>query len=92
MADEEAELEEVQEEEVEPPTRFTDEEVDLSLNSLLGFTSSTTMKVVGQLGTRQVVVLVDSRASHSFLSSKVVEELGCPVTVLLAIRYRWGTR
>ncbi|KAK0600484.1 hypothetical protein LWI29_015417 [Acer saccharum] len=50
--------------------------MDVSLHSLMGLTSSTTMKLKGQLGSRDVVVLVDSGASHSFISAKVVDELG----------------
>ena len=46
--------------------------LNLSYNSLLGFTSSHTMKVRGQLGSREVVILIDSGASHSFVASKLV--------------------
>ncbi|TXG48196.1 hypothetical protein EZV62_027490 [Acer yangbiense] len=50
--------------------------MDVSLHSLMGLTFSSTMKLTGQLGSRNVVVLVDSGASHSFISTKVVDELG----------------
>ena len=50
--------------------------LNLSYNSLLGFTSSHTMKVRGQLGSREVVILIDSGASHNFVASKLVRELG----------------
>ncbi|KAK0607764.1 hypothetical protein LWI29_020190 [Acer saccharum] len=53
--------------------------VDVSLNSLMGFTSSTTMTLKGMLGSREIIVLVDSGASHSFISTKVVTELGLPL-------------
>lgn len=46
----------------------------ISLNSLLGVTSSNTMKLVGALGSREVVVLIDSGAAHNFLSKKIVRE------------------
>ena len=41
---------------------------DFSLNSLMGFTSSHTMKVKGLLGAQEVVILIDSGVSHSFIS------------------------
>ena len=46
--------------------------LDLSLNSLMGFTSSHTMKVKGFLGAQEVVILIDSGASHNFIASKLV--------------------
>ncbi|TXG64840.1 hypothetical protein EZV62_011834 [Acer yangbiense] len=50
--------------------------MDVSLHSLMGLTSSSTMKLTCQLGSRNVVVLVDSGTSYSFISTKVVDELG----------------
>ena len=52
--------------------------LDLSLNSLIGITLSHTMKVRGSLGAREVVILIDSRASHSFIASKLMQELKLP--------------
>ncbi|KAL5582270.1 hypothetical protein UlMin_014712 [Ulmus minor] len=59
-----------------------DSALDLSLNSLMGFTSSHTMKVWGLLGTRKIIILIDSGASHSFISSKLVQEMDIPYVVL----------
>lgn len=44
----------------------------------MGVNSAKTMKVKGWIGLREVVVLVDSRASHNFVSKLVVQELGLP--------------
>lgn len=52
--------------------------VDLSLNSKRGFSSSNMMKLWGRIGGREVVVLVDTGATHSFISEVVVRELHLP--------------
>ncbi|KAL5576062.1 hypothetical protein UlMin_017761 [Ulmus minor] len=55
--------------------------LDLSINSLMGFTSSHTMKVKGLLGAHEVVILIDSGESHSFIATKLVHELKLPYEV-----------
>ncbi|GKG09428.1 putative mitochondrial protein, partial [Tanacetum coccineum] len=50
--------------------------VEVSLNSLLGFTSSRAMKIRGILGGVVVTVLIDSGATHNFLSKVLVARLG----------------
>ncbi|GJU22562.1 putative mitochondrial protein [Tanacetum coccineum] len=50
--------------------------VEVSLNSLLGFTSPRTMKIRGILGGVVVTVLIDSGATQNFLSKVLVERLG----------------
>ncbi|XP_024022722.1 uncharacterized protein LOC112091991 [Morus notabilis] len=64
----------------EPTTEEIEGVAGLSLNSLMGITSSNTMKLMGTLGDREVVVLVDSGASHNFLSQKVMREMQIPLT------------
>lgn len=59
--------------------------LDLSLHSLMGFTSSHTMKVKGLLGTREVIILIDSGASHSFIATKLVHELNLPCEVTTGV-------
>ncbi|GJW97748.1 ankyrin repeat-containing protein [Tanacetum coccineum] len=54
--------------------------VEVSLNSVMGFTSSHTMKIRGIIGDEEVVVLIDSGATHNFLSKRVLKELGLLVT------------
>lgn len=53
----------------------TNEKVDLSLNSMQGVSSFNTLKLWGRIGNREVLVLVDSGATHSFISESVVKEL-----------------
>nr|GEZ33552.1 hypothetical protein [Tanacetum cinerariifolium] len=54
--------------------------VKVSLNSVMGFTPTRTMKLSGNIGDQEVAVLIDCRATHNFISSKIVEELGLAVS------------
>ncbi|PKU77049.1 putative mitochondrial protein [Dendrobium catenatum] len=56
------------------------EVAEVSLNSVMGFTPSHTMKVKGKIHGREVVVLIDSGATHNFISTQVAEELGIEPT------------
>ncbi|KAI0525242.1 hypothetical protein KFK09_004635 [Dendrobium nobile] len=56
------------------------EVAEVSLNSVMGFTPSHTMKVKGKILGREVVVLIDSGATHNFISTQVAEELGMEPT------------
>lgn len=80
------------EEEEEEGTKATKEEsslmveekeLELALNSssVDGLSSPKTMKFFGEVGGRRVVVLLDSGATHSFISKKLAEELNLPVTL-----------
>ena len=54
--------------------------VEVSLNSVMGFTPYRTMKLRGKIGEREIVVLIDCGATHNFVSLKLVEELGLEVS------------
>lgn len=49
--------------------------VELSTNSVVGFTNPSTMKVRGQILGEEVVVLIDCGVTHNFISDKLVNEL-----------------
>ncbi|GJX90123.1 ty3-gypsy retrotransposon protein [Tanacetum coccineum] len=66
--------------------------VEVSLNSVMGFTSPHTMNIRGIIGDEEVVVLIDSGATHNFLSKRVLKELrllvmgGGSISVMLGNR------
>lgn len=55
--------------------------VELSLNSVIGLTTSGTMKLRGKIGSQEVIVLIDCGATHNFISLEVVQKIGLPITV-----------
>lgn len=59
-----------------------EKEMELSLNSssMEGISRPKTMKFKGKIKDRVVVILLDSGATHSFISRKVVEELNLPIS------------
>lgn len=52
---------------------------EISLNSVVGITSPKTMKLLGTLKGREVVVMVDPGATHNFISKEAVQKLEIPV-------------
>ncbi|XP_022636349.1 uncharacterized protein LOC111241659 [Vigna radiata var. radiata] len=53
--------------------------MELSACSAEGLTPLKTMKLIGLIREKRVVVLIDSGANHNFISRRVVEELKLPV-------------
>jgi len=49
--------------------------VKVFLNSVMGFTPNHIMNVRGEIAD-EVVVLIDSRATHIFISNQVIDQLG----------------
>ncbi|KAJ9558601.1 hypothetical protein OSB04_013215 [Centaurea solstitialis] len=81
--------------EEEEPEMETDEPVQLemvevSANSVYGFTDPHTMKLRGKLGKQAVVVLIDSGATHNFVSAQFVSLLGLKVDRTRETRVRLG--
>lgn len=52
---------------------------EISLNSVIGISSSKTMKLLGEIMGQRVVVLIDPGATHNFVSLEAVEKLGLPI-------------
>ena len=74
-------LEDDPKEEEKPPTdelSTIPSSTDLSFNSLMGFTSAQTLKLQCMLNGKSVVVLINSGASHRFISSRLVTKLNIP--------------
>lgn len=49
--------------------------VELSINSVVGLSNPGTMKVRGKIHGEEVIVLIDCKATHNFISEKVVVAL-----------------
>lgn len=63
-----------------------EEALGLSLNSLKRMATAKTMKLKGVLGGREVIILVDSGASHSFIAADLVHSLAIPTD--LSVRHK----
>ena len=50
------------------------------IDSVVGFTTFHTMKLWGNIGGREIVVLIDRGATHNLLSRRLVEQLGIAIT------------
>lgn len=74
------ETEDIRDEEVSIEAR--EMKVNLNSYSIVGLDSSQTMKLKGEVIGRTVVVLVDSEATHNFLSDQLVDELRIPKQVV----------
>lgn len=57
-----------------------EEKAEVSLRSLLGFSRIDTMKLLGEVKQREVVILIDCRATHNFIHRSLAEELELPFT------------
>lgn len=53
--------------------------MELSTLSAEGLTTPKTLKLKGRIGGREVLVLIDSGASHNFINRSLVGELGMEV-------------
>ena len=65
--------------------------VELSLNSVVGLTTSGTMKIKGTIRSKEVIILVDSGATHNFLSLDLVQQLALPLTTTTSYGVMMGT-
>lgn len=85
LVDEEEELPD----EEEP---LAEEEVaaEVSLCSVIGLTNPKTMKIKGEIGGQQVIIMIDPGATHNFISLKTVEQLGIPITKTGGFRVSLG--
>ena len=65
--------------------------VELSLNSVVGLTTSGTMNIKGTIRSKEVIILVDSGATHNLLSLELVQQLALPLTTTTNYGVMMGT-
>lgn len=52
---------------------------EISFHAILGKSDGTTMKLQGKIGSREVLILVDSGSTHNFVTENIVEDLKLPI-------------
>ena len=76
---------------VEPSLIELKDAMELSLNFVVGLTMSGTMKINGTIGLKETIILVNSGATHNFLSLDLVKRLALPLTTTTNYRVVMGT-
>jgi hypothetical protein len=62
---------------ITPPSNPPEVELVISLNSLTGFSAPQTLKLIGYIKHRKVIILVDSGSTHNFIHHRVAQETHC---------------
>lgn len=55
------------------------EMAEISLHAILGKTMGTTMKIKGEIGSRTILILIDSGSTHNFISEDMVHQMCLPI-------------
>jgi hypothetical protein len=62
---------------ITPPLDPPEVEPVISLNALTGFSSPQTLKLIGYIKHRKVIILVDSGSTHNFIHRRIAQETHC---------------
>jgi hypothetical protein len=62
---------------ITPPSNPTEVELVISLNALTGFSASQTLKLIGYIKHRKVIIMVDSGRTHNFIHCCIAQETHC---------------
>jgi purine nucleoside phosphorylase len=65
-----------------PPSDPPDVDPVISLNSLTGFSAPQTLKLIGYIKNRKVIILVDSGSTHNFIHRRISQEVNCYICVV----------
>ena len=68
-----------------------EEIVELSINSMVRMLTPKTVKMKGKNAQQEVVTLIDCRATHNFIPTKLIQKLGLPVETTSAYGVLMGT-
>jgi hypothetical protein len=60
---------------ISPPSYSPEVELVISLNALTGFSSPQTLKIIGYIKNRKVVILVDSGSNHNLFITALPKKL-----------------
>jgi hypothetical protein len=86
VVDEEVEASPVEElpptDDTTPPTDPLEVEPLISLHALTGFSSPQTLKLIGYIKHRKVIILVDSGSTHNFIHHHIAQEINCYIYVV----------
>lgn len=69
----------------EEETPDTQEEVTLSVHAMEGKFGAETVRVIERHKNRKLIILIDSGSTHSFMDTRVAEELKIPVVEMAAM-------
>jgi hypothetical protein len=64
-----------------PPTDPPEVEPLISLHALTGFSTPQTLKLIGYIKHRKVIILVDSGNTHNFIHCHIAQEINCYIHV-----------
>jgi hypothetical protein len=62
---------------ITPPSDPPEVEPVISLNALTGFSAPQTLKLIGYIKHRKVIILVDSGSTHNFIHRRIAQETHC---------------
>jgi hypothetical protein len=62
---------------ITPPSDPPKVEPVISLNALTGFSAPQTLKLIGYIKHRKVIILVDSGSTHNFIHRRIAQETNC---------------
>jgi hypothetical protein len=69
-----------------PPFDPPDIDPMISLNSLIGFSTPQTLKLIGYIKNRKVIILVDIGSTHNFIHRHISQEVNCYVCAIKKIQ------
>jgi hypothetical protein len=67
---------------ITPPSDPPEVELVISLNALTGFSAPQTLKLIGYIKHRKVIILVDSGSTHNFIHRRIAQETHCYIHVV----------
>jgi hypothetical protein len=62
---------------ITPPSDPPEVELVISLNALIGFSAPQTLKLIGYIKHRKVIILVHSGSTHNFIHHRIAQETHC---------------